>query len=71
MNGLYSYKANLTLFQFFRSFTLFSSCLYFKGMFQSKFDMAHFYFNVMKENSKSVTRVYFAMLYELNVGPIV
>ena len=37
MNGLYPFKANLTCFNSFRSFALFSSYLYFKGMCQAQF----------------------------------
>ena len=65
MNGLYSFKANLTPFSTPLGHLLFvSSYLYFKGMFQAKFDiMTYFHLNMLKENSKSVARLCFAMLY--------
>ena len=66
MNGLYSFKANLTLFSTLSGHLLF--CLYIcilKECFKHKFGiMAYFHLNMLKENSKSVTRVCFAMLYE-------
>ena len=69
MNGLYWFEhveANLTLFfNSLRSSALFSSCLCFKGMCQAKFDISDlFYLHMLKPNSKTGARVWFAMVHE-------